>query len=97
MVLSRGMLARRESRSLSVLFLYHHHVLPFFVNVASTQGQKLRLQNTSSVGTRFFSRMPTSPFARDARWTDSICRANLSFPCLVDSRMSCPCHMNLYQ
>src|SRR6266487_1145580 len=66
-------------------------------NVAWAQGSNLRSQNSFRIGAGFFSRMPTSPFANEVRCVASICRATLSLPCLVDSRITCPFHMNLYQ
>src|ERR1700736_485117 len=66
-------------------------------NLALAHGSTRSEQNSLNVGTVLFSRIPTSPFARDVRCAASICRATLSLPCLVDSRMSFPCHMNLYQ
>src|SRR6516164_11239368 len=61
------------------------------------QGSIRLEQNSDSVGTGFFSRIPTSPFASDVRCAASIWRATLSLPCFVDSRTSSPFHMNLYQ
>jgi hypothetical protein len=68
-----------------------------FSKVAFAHGSIRPVQNSVSVGMIFRSRMPTSPFAREVRCAASICRATLSLPCLVDSRTSFPCHMNLYQ
>ena len=42
-------------------------------------------------------RMPTKPLASAVLCADSMFRAFLSFPCLVDSRIISPFHINLYQ
>src|SRR5947208_5542332 len=77
---------------------YQRYVLGAgFSNVAFAHGSMRFRQNSSKVGTVFFSRIPTSPLANDVRCAASICRATLSLPCLVDSRTVLPFHMNLYQ
>src|SRR5262249_40548327 len=45
--------------------------------VAFAHGSRRLWQKSASVGTAFFSRIPTSPFASDVRWAASICRATL--------------------
>src|SRR2546427_197596 len=66
-------------------------------NVARAHGSTRLSQNALRVGMDFGSRKPASPFASETRCADSICRATLSLPCLVDSRTGLPCHTNLYQ
>jgi hypothetical protein len=68
-----------------------------FSNLPFAQGSNRESMTSVIVGPVFLSPSHTSPFTSHVRRPDSIWRSTLSFPCLVDSRINLPFHINLYQ
>ena len=60
------------------------------------EGENRLSANSANVGIRFRSRIPTSPFARDALCAASICSAVRLFVCFVLSRINRAFQVNLY-
>ncbi len=61
------------------------------------KGQKIVLEEVLERGDRLLFADTDKTFRQSGPMAASIFRATLSFPCLVDSRISFPRHMNRYQ